>query len=69
MTYINNQSSLFNENKITLEDFVQSIASNQSFWGEDLTIYDGFSNTVTMYLKDILANGAYNAMKDLSEEA
>jgi tagaturonate reductase len=69
LAYINNQNSLFSENKITLEDFVQSIASKQSFWGEDLSIYDGFSNTVTMYLKDILTNGAYNAMKDLVEEA
>ena len=40
-----------------VREFVTAFASNQDFWGEDLTRYDGFTDMVTGYLESIRKNG------------
>ena len=43
--------------------FVETVAKNTEFWGEDLSAYDGFVASVSTYLDDILTNGAMKAME------
>lgn len=45
-------------------DYVTAVASNIDFWGEDLTCYDGFTKTVTDWLKKIKA-GPAAALKEV----
>lgn len=47
------------------EEFVKLAASNVAFWGEDLTKYEGFVETVTKELKDIRTNGARQALNNM----
>lgn len=46
-------------------DFVRLTASNEAFWGMDLTKFDGFVDTVTAELDDIRTNGAREALRHM----
>ncbi|MCI8589838.1 MAG: tagaturonate reductase [Clostridiales bacterium] len=46
-------------------DFVRIVCANEAFWGEDLSRYDGFCETVQRDLDDIRQRGAYEVMKCL----
>ncbi|MCI8331639.1 MAG: tagaturonate reductase, partial [Clostridiales bacterium] len=47
------------------EDFVGALCANEAFWGEDLSRYEGFCETVQQDLNDIREKGAYEVMKCL----
>ena len=53
---------------VTLAEYVKTIASHTDFWGEDLTVYPGFEQTVCRYLEDILSTGTENALQNLEKE-
>ena len=42
---------------------VQSVLSNEAFWGEDLTKVAGLCDAVTENLKEIETKGTYELMK------
>lgn len=46
-------------------EFVRLAASNAAFWGEDLTAYEGFVDTVAKELADIRTNGAREALRHI----
>lgn len=46
-----------------VEEFVRTVASEISFWGEDLTKYDLFEEMVCRNLHDIIENGMTKAME------
>ena len=52
-----------NANKPSAE-FVSEVASNASFWGEDLSKYDGFTAKVTAWYDKILSD-AKNALSEV----
>lgn len=45
---------------------VRNILANKDFWGEDLTLIDGFADAVAKYYKDIELYGAREAIKNLN---
>ena len=45
-------SNLWNENQP--EELVALCLADQSFWGDDLSQYDGFSSAVLMHLNNLL---------------
>ncbi len=49
----------------SIEDYVKAICTNTDFWGEDLTMYDNFYDTVVQIIKNNRTNGAYNTIKTL----
>lgn len=49
-------------------EFVKALASNTSFWGEDLTQYDGFESMLSHDLDDIRTNGMKAAMEHVLAE-
>lgn len=44
--------------------FVETVCKNEAFWGEDLTLYNGFAEAVTDWYERIRAN-AENALKEV----
>ncbi len=46
-----------------IKEFVNKTCTNTSFWGEDLTAYNGFEEAVCQYLTEIKENGAENAIR------
>lgn len=56
-----------NSSKPTAE-YVRLAASNEKFWGTDLTKYDGFVETVSRELDDIRKNGAREALRHMMAE-
>lgn len=53
-----------NSKSLPVQDYVAAVASNEKFWGEDLTRYEGFVDTVSGYL----AQAAQKGMKQLIHE-
>lgn len=51
--------------KVSDRELVQAFASQESFWGEDLTKYSGFVDTVAAYLDQIKASGMKNIVENL----
>ncbi len=51
-----------------VEEFVMLAAKNTDFWGEDLSLYDGFEKTVAMYLTEIRENAKLATSKLLKGE-
>lgn len=47
-------------------EYVQAAASNTSFWGEDLTAYPGFVDTVATYVEKVRAVGMKKVLEDLT---
>ena len=45
-------------------DFVESACKNNDFWGEDLSLYDGFTQEVTYWYEKIMTNCA-EALKEI----
>lgn len=43
-------------------DFIKSVCQNQDFWGEDLSLYDNFTQDVTFWYEKIMAD-AKNALR------
>ncbi|MBQ2273869.1 MAG: tagaturonate reductase, partial [Clostridia bacterium] len=37
-------------------DFIKSVCQNQDFWGEDLSLYDNFTQDVTFWYEKIMAD-------------
>ncbi len=52
-----------NEKSASYAEYAAAVAGNADFWGEDLAVYDGFVSAVSVYLTDILENGAKAAME------
>ena len=48
----------------SVEEIVKAVASNIDFWGQDLTLINGFEQAVIKYLNDINSRGAYAVMKE-----
>ena len=48
----------------SVEEIVKAVASNIDFWGQDLTLIEGFEQAVVKYLNDINSKGAYAVMKE-----
>jgi tagaturonate reductase len=48
------------------EEFVKNYLSNVSFFGEDMTKYEGLAQKITSYINDIDVNGMRNAMNNLT---
>ncbi len=48
----------------SVEEIVKAVASNVDFWGQDLTLIEGFEQAVVKYLNDINSKGAYAVMKE-----
>lgn len=46
----------FFANNSNKEDFISLVASNESFWGEDLTKYEGFEKLVAFWYKQLREN-------------
>lgn len=68
LIWVRDYALRYQQDKMTLKAFVQTVAGNEDFWGEDLTTYEGFCQLASSFLSDILAGGAYQAMKKLLEE-
>lgn len=49
------------------EEFVENYLSNVSFFGEDMTKYEGLVEVITTYINDIDANGMRTAMNNLNK--
>lgn len=47
------------------EEFVRQSAANRNFWGEDLSLYDGFVEKATGYLEKIRAYGIRGLIQSL----
>ena len=47
------------------KELVHAVCTDDSFWGEDLSLIPDFEETVTKYLTLIRENGAYYVMKEL----
>jgi len=54
-----------NVNRIDNNELVQKFASNQKFWGEDLTQYENFAEEVTIHLNNIQQNGMKATLEKL----
>ena len=50
-------------NSLATEVLVKSVCQNQQFWGEDLSLINGFVEQITQYLTIIKNKGAYQLMK------
>ncbi|MDE7066343.1 MAG: tagaturonate reductase, partial [Schaedlerella arabinosiphila] len=44
-------------------ELAHAVCTNESFWGEDLSLLDGFESAVAGYLEEIRTQGAYEVMK------
>lgn len=54
-----------NSKNLSAVDFVKGFASNKTFFGEDLTQYEGFTEAVASYLSDIRTKGMKNVLEEL----
>ncbi len=54
-----------NSTTLSVEEFVTGFASNEAFFGEDLTKYEGFVETVATYLSVIRTDGMRKVLEDL----
>lgn len=54
-----------NTAKLTMPEVVRAFASNTKFFGEDLTAYEGFAETVIKHLEDINAQGMKETLEKL----
>lgn len=61
---INDSESVLNFFKNISANPVQSVLSNKSFWGRDLTEISGFSNIVSDYYEKISTNGIKSAVEE-----
>lgn len=52
--------------KENVQGFVHAFVSNESFWGEDLSAYEGFEDQVTAHLEAIYEKGMRAALESLS---
>jgi tagaturonate reductase len=50
---------------LSTEEFVQNYLSNQAFFGEDMTKYEGLVDTLVTYINNIQKDGMRNALKNL----
>ena len=57
-----------NSKRKSTREFVTAFASNTDFWGEDLTKYNRFADTVCDYLDDIKKNGMTVTVEALVKE-
>ncbi len=46
-------------------EYVKTVASNTAFWGEDLTAYPGFAETVTRHIEKVRQVGMQKVLQDL----
>lgn len=49
----------------SVQNYVTAVMQNTSFWGKDLTQFEGFANTVCNNLNDIRTNGMTTAMEHI----
>ena len=54
--------------RLSSNEFVQALASQTGFWGEDLTRYDGFVPMAAGYLDEIKTKGMKAAIHALVEQ-
>ena len=47
-------------------EYVRTVASHTAFWGEDLTAYHGFTETVAAYIEKVRAVGMRKVLEDLT---
>jgi tagaturonate reductase len=52
---------------LSTEDYVKGFAANTKFFGEDLTQYQGFTETATTYLTSIRSKGMRKTLEELIE--
>ena len=45
------------------QEYVTAVMKNESFWGEDLTSFDGFANTVIKYVDDMKNSSARKTLE------
>lgn len=57
----------YNHRNDTINDLVHAVASNTGFWGEDLSLVNGFEAKVINDIEFIVKNGAYELFKKLKK--
>ena len=61
--FFNEQADVLKSRKISPAEFVRNAAEKIEFWGEDLTMLNGFFELALKYYQNILEFGAYESLK------